>query len=83
MEQKKIAEKITEIRKSKGLTVAKFSKLLGNSHTAVDKLEAGKSLPGCKTLKKLWLIFGHAPNELVHLVEIKNTKDEKQREEIL
>lgn len=69
--QEKISQKIQEIRESNELNYSEMGKLLGLSHTAIIKLEQGKSLPAVPTLWKLWRVFGIAPEVLIALYEDK------------
>lgn len=72
MKSEAIAKKIQDARLIRNLSKAEFSRILGISHTGVNKLESGKSLPSMETLKNLWFIFGLDPKEMLSLLDKTN-----------
>lgn len=50
--------RLTELRKKKGLTQKEFSKILNVSVGAVGMWESGKRTPTSKTMKKIAEYFG-------------------------
>jgi transcriptional regulator with XRE-family HTH domain len=53
MEMKTIGQRISELRKAKGLTKSELSRLVGMSHVQIGKYESDQSEPTSGVLKKL------------------------------
>ncbi len=64
---KSIAEKILDLRKSRGLTQEKLGEMLGVSSQAISKWEKGDSLPDILLLPKLCEILGISADALLEV----------------
>jgi len=68
-------DRIIEIRESRNLSAAEFSRQLGISHPTLIKWEKGTALPNGQSLIKLFQVFGSNPDYVLLGIG----KDEKRQ----
>lgn len=81
MNQDKVGEFITELRKEKGLTQSQLAEHFGISNKAVSKWENGKSLPDASIMIDLCNFLGITVNELLcgERIDMENYREKAEK----